>query len=53
MSDGSRSYQAAIAQYLPDTRHVLDRFHMVPNLLRAWMSAGDDRVGVRRVGESK
>ena len=29
MSDGSRSYQAAIAQYLPDARHVLDRFHVV------------------------
>ena len=26
--DGSRSYQAAIAQYLPDARHVLDRFHV-------------------------
>ena len=29
MSDGSRPYQAAIAQYLPDARHVLDRFHVV------------------------
>ena len=29
VSDGSRSYQAAIAQYLPDARHVLDRFHIV------------------------
>ena len=29
VSDGSRSYQAAIAQYLPDARHVLDRFHVV------------------------
>ena len=29
MSDGSRSYQAAIAQYLPAARHVLDRFHVV------------------------
>ena len=28
VSDGSRSYQAAIAQYLPDARHVLDRFHV-------------------------
>ena len=28
-TDGSRSYQAAIAQYLPDARHVLDRFHVV------------------------
>ena len=28
VSDGSRSYQAAIAQYLPDSRHVLDRFHV-------------------------
>ena len=26
--DGSRPYQAAIAQYLPDARHVLDRFHV-------------------------
>ena len=26
VSDGSRSYQAAIAQYLPDASHVLDRF---------------------------
>ena len=25
----SRPYQAAIAQYLPDARHVLDRFHVV------------------------
>ena len=29
VSDGSRSYQAAIAQYLPAARHVLDRFHVV------------------------
>ena len=29
VTDGSRSYQAAIAQYLPDARHVLDRFHVV------------------------
>ena len=29
VSDGSHSYQAAIAQYLPDARHVLDRFHVV------------------------
>ena len=29
VSDGSRSYQAAIAHYLPDVRHVLDRFHVV------------------------
>ena len=29
VSDGSRSYQTAIAQYLPDARHVLDRFHVV------------------------
>ena len=29
VSDGSRSYQAAIGQYLPDARHVLDRFHVV------------------------
>ena len=28
VSDGSRSYQAAIAQYLPGARHVLDRFHV-------------------------
>ena len=28
VSDGSHSYQAAIAQYLPDARHVLDRFHV-------------------------
>ena len=28
VSDGSRSYQAAISQYLPDARHVLDRFHV-------------------------
>jgi len=28
VSDGSRSYQAAIAEYLPDARHVLDRFHV-------------------------
>ena len=28
VSDGSRSYRAAIAQYLPDARHVLDRFHV-------------------------
>ena len=27
--NGSRPYQAAIAQYLPDARHVLDRFHVV------------------------
>ena len=26
VSDGSCSYQAAIAQYLPDALHVLDRF---------------------------
>ena len=29
MSDGSRPYQAAISQYLPQARHVLDRFHVV------------------------
>ena len=29
VSDGSRLYQAAIAQYLPDARHVLDRFYVV------------------------
>ena len=28
VSDGPRSYQAAIAQYLPDALHVLDRFHV-------------------------
>ena len=28
VSDGSRSYQAAISEYLPDARHVLDRFHV-------------------------
>ncbi len=28
VSDGSRSYQAAIAEHLPDARHVLDRFHV-------------------------
>ena len=28
VSDGSRSYQAAISHYLPDARHVLDRFHV-------------------------
>lgn len=27
VSDGSRSYQAAIIRYLPSARHVLDRFH--------------------------
>ena len=29
VTDGSKSYQAAIAQYLPHARHVLDRFHVV------------------------
>ena len=29
VTDGSRSYQAAIAQHLPTARHVLDRFHVV------------------------
>ena len=28
VSDGSRSYQAAIAHYVPDALHVLDRFHV-------------------------
>ena len=28
VTDGSRSYQAAIVRYLPDARHVLDRFHV-------------------------
>ena len=28
VSDGSRSYQAAITRYLPDAQHVLDRFHV-------------------------
>ena len=28
VSDGSRPYRAAINQYLPDARHVLDRFHV-------------------------
>ena len=34
VSDGSRSYQAAIAQYLPDAQHVLDRFHIARSLTR-------------------
>ena len=29
VTDGSRSYQPAINQYLPDARHVLDRFHVI------------------------
>ena len=29
VSDGSRPYQAAIAEYLPGARHLLDRFHVV------------------------
>ena len=29
VSDGSHPYRAAIAQYLPQARHVLDRFHVV------------------------
>ena len=29
VSDGSRPYRAAIAQYLGHARHVLDRFHVV------------------------
>ncbi|MCY4650335.1 MAG: ISL3 family transposase [bacterium] len=29
VTDGSRSYRAAIGRYLPHTRHVLDRFHAV------------------------
>ena len=29
VTDGSRSYRAAIHQYLPGARHVLDRFHAV------------------------
>ena len=29
VSEGSCSYQAANAHYLPDARHVLDRFHVV------------------------
>ena len=29
MSDGSKSYKAAIDQHLGHTRHVLDRFHVV------------------------
>ena len=29
VSDGSHPYQAAISQYLPHARHVLDRFHVV------------------------
>ena len=29
VTDGSRPYQAAIAEYLPGARHVLDRFHVV------------------------
>ena len=27
VTDGSRSYRAAISRYLPHARHVLDRFH--------------------------
>ena len=29
VTDGSRSYRAAIGRYLPGVRHVLDRFHAV------------------------
>ena len=29
VTDGSQPYRAAIAQYLPHARHVLDRFHVV------------------------
>ncbi len=29
VTDGSRPYRPAISQYLPDARHVLDRFHVV------------------------
>ena len=29
VSDGSQPYRAAISQYLPHARHVLDRFHVV------------------------
>jgi transposase len=28
VSDGSKAYQAAIRRWLPDARHVLDRFHV-------------------------
>ncbi|MDE0169091.1 MAG: ISL3 family transposase [bacterium] len=39
VSDGSRSYQAAISQYLPDARHVLDRFHVA-----RWFTEGLTQV---------
>jgi len=29
VTDGSRPYRAAISEYLPHARHVLDRFHVV------------------------
>ena len=38
----SRPYQAAIAQYLPDARHVLDRFHVV-----RWFTQGLTLVRTR------
>ena len=39
VSDGSRSYQAAFSQYLPDAQHVLDRFHVA-----RWFTEGLTQV---------
>ena len=30
VTDGSRAYKSAIHTYLPHSRHVLDRFHILP-----------------------
>ena len=39
VTDGHRGYQAAINQYLPRARHVLDRFHVV-----RWFAQGLTQV---------
>ncbi len=48
VSDGSEAYRAAIGRWLPDTRHVLDRFHVA-----RWFAQGliDVRRRIQRIGD--
>ncbi len=47
VSDGSKAYRAAIGRWLPDARHVLDRFHVA-----RWFTRGvvEVRRRIQRIG---
>ena len=48
VSDGSEAYRSAIRRWLPDARHVLDRFHVA-----RWFAQGliDVRRRIQRIGD--